>query len=191
MASQTEGTELVKKHKILACTGELIFTGTFVYGFEQRLIDAMNEGVKSGASTKIVKFVPLEEVTMTTRKGGDHHFSQIYLAKSNIIFIAQHPGISRDKPLSTYPFRPKTPVGVTIYAAQIYVAQVYAAPYILKGKLYIDTWGQVADAIEGSASFIPLTQVEIEPALPGGASKFDFMAINTQRIISISEDPGS
>jgi len=44
MASQTEGTELVKKHKILACTGELIFTGTFVYGFEQRLIDAMNEG---------------------------------------------------------------------------------------------------------------------------------------------------
>ncbi len=191
MVSQMDSSDLVNKYKILACTGELVFTGTFVYGFEQRLIDAMNEGVKTSASTKIVDFLPLEDVIMTSKEGGDHKFNQIYIAKSNIIFVAQSPSVSRDKPLSTYPFRQKTPVDVTIYAAQIYVAQVFAAPYILKGRLYIDTWGQVVDAIESSDNFIPLTQVEITPDLPGGASKFDFIAINKQRIISISENPGS
>jgi hypothetical protein len=191
MASQTDGSDLVNKYKILACTGELVFTGTFIYGFEQRLIDALNEGVKTGASTKIVEFLPLEDVVMKAPEGDDQKFSQIYIAKSNIIFVAQSPSISREKPLSTYPFRQKTPVGVTIYAAQIYVAQVYAAPYVLKGQLYIDTWGQVVDAIESSDEFIPLTQVEITPALPDGSSKFDFIAINKQRIISISENPGS
>ena len=118
MINQNNGSDLVNKYKILACTGELVFTGTFVYGFEQRLIDAMNEGVKTGASTKIVEFLPLEDVTMTGPAGKDRKFSQIYIAKSNIIFVAQSPSISREKPLSTYPFRQKTPVGVTIYAAQ-------------------------------------------------------------------------
>ena len=168
MVSQQDGSDLVNRYKILACTGELVFTGTFEYGFEQRLIDALNEGVKTGASTKIVDFLPLEDAVMTSERGGDQKVSQVYIAKSNIIFVAQSPSIAREKPLSTYPFRQKTPVGVTIYAAQIYVAQVYAAPYILKGDLYIDTWGQVADAIESSDNFIPLTQVEMSPRCRAG-----------------------
>jgi hypothetical protein len=93
----------------------------------------------------------------------------------------------KGKKLSAYPYRSKQPVGVTIYTAQIYQAQVHASPYVLKGQIYVETWGQVADTIESKDRFIPLTSVEVDPVLPGGGSQFDFVAINKERMISICE----
>ncbi len=184
MAVEAEGNEQQKNYEVLVCTGDLVYTGSFKYGFDQRLIDGLNEGIRSNAATKIVGFLPLTDATIIDRKGKETKQSLIYIAKNNIIFVGQVSSKAREKPLSTYPFREKLPIGVTIVAAQ-----VYAAPYKVKGRIYVDTWGQVADTIESPSRFLPLTQVEIDPPLPGGGSKFDFIAINKERIISLSETP--
>ncbi len=181
------GSELNKQYRILVCAGELIFAGVFKCNISQRLIDALNEGVRESPLSKVVDFLPLQDVTMTDVSGSKKKFNHIYVAKNNIIFIAQVSTEVKGKKLSAYPYRSKQPVGVTIYTAQIYQAQVHASPYILKGQIYVETWGQVADTLENRERFIPLTNVKIDPALPGGENQFDFIAINRERIISICE----
>ena len=188
MEGKSENTELYKQYEVLACTGEWVFTGVYKCDFEQRLIDALNEGVRTGSSLRVVDFLPLTDATMKNVKGDEKKFNQVYVAKNNIIFVAQITGKNKEKPLSTYPFRIKVPVGVMIYAAQAYVAEVYAAPYIISGQIYIDTWGQVADTIETDSKFLPLTRVLIDPVPTGGISQYDFVAINKERILSICEN---
>lgn len=181
----TEGALPDNRFEVIVCTGELVFTGIFKYGFEQRLIDALNEGVRLNPQAKIVDFVVLQDATMSGAGNLERKFPQIYIAKHNIIFVAQVISKKRDKPLTSYPFRPKTSVGVTIFAAQIYVAQTNARPYELKGEIYVDSWGQIVDTLETGAQFIPLTNVVIEQAPPHVGDRFDFLAINKQRIITI------
>jgi hypothetical protein len=187
MDAETGVSELNKQYQILVCTSELIFEGTFKCNLSQRLIDALNEGVRESPVSKAVDFLPLEDVTISDVKGKKRKSPRIYIAKNNIIFVAQLSSEVKGKKLSAYPYRKKLPVGVTIYAAQMFMAQVYALPYVLKGQLYVETWGQVADTIETRDRFLPLTQVEVDPAPPGEGMQYDFVAINKERIISICE----
>jgi hypothetical protein len=187
MDTESGGSELNKQYEIMVCTGELIFRGMFKCNVSQRLIDALNEGVRESPLSKVVDFLPLQGVTMTDISGRIKKFQQIYVAKNNIIFIAQVSSEVKGKKLNAYPYRRKQPVGVTIYTAQFYQAQVYASPYVLKGQIYVETWGQVADTIESKERFLPLTAVQVDPAPPGGGTGFDFVAINRERIISICE----
>jgi hypothetical protein len=189
MADGMEGDLPYNRFEVMVCTGELVFTGIFKYGFEQRLIDALNEGVRLNPQVKIMDFVILQDAVMTGAGVKEKKYPQIYIAKHNIIFMAQITSKKREKPLTAYPFRPKTTLGVTIFAAQIYVAQTNAKPYQLKGEIYVDSWGQIADTLETGSQFIPLTNVEIEQAPPHVGNRFDFLAINKQRIISICENP--
>ena len=189
MAEGISGNLPDNQLEVIVCTGEMVFTGTFSFSFEQRLIDALNEGVRVSPQVKMVDFVRLENAVMT---GAGHHKQQYpvtYITKENIIFVAQVTSKKREKPLTTYPFRPKMSTDVAIFAAQIYMAQTNVKPYQLKGEIYIDSWGHVVDTLEGGPLFIPLTNVEIEQAPPHVGNRFDFMAINKQRIISICENP--
>jgi hypothetical protein len=184
MTAENEGSGLHRRFEVLVCTGALTFTGTLICDFSQRLIDALNEGMRTETSAKVVSFLPLLNVTMTGIRGDAQKFPGINIAKNNIVFVAQ---ISDEgaQPLRTYPFREKLPVAVMAYVAMLSDVQ-----YRLDGRIYVDTWGQVIDTIESEAHFIPLTQVEIEPALPGAGSRFDFLALNKEHIISICESPG-
>jgi len=187
MAVDKDCVELNKQYEILVCTGEVIFTGSFMCCLSQRLIDALNEGVRATTVSKAVDFLSLQNVTMNDIHGNTKKFNRIYVAKNNIIFVAQLSTEVKGKKLSAYPYRKKQPVGVTIYTAQIYHAQVYASPYIIKGQMHVETWGQVADTIESKERFLPFTDVEVTPAPPGGGSKFDFIAVNRERMISVCE----
>jgi hypothetical protein len=187
MDTESDISESNKQYKILVCTGELVFEGLFHCNISQRLIDALNEGVRESPSSKMVDFLLMQGVTMTDISGHEKKFNQIYIARNNIIFIAQVSTEIRGHTFSSYPYRRKQPVGVTIYTAQIYQAQVYASPYVLKGQIYVETWGQVADTIESKERFLPLTNVEVDTVLPAGGKHFDFVAINKERIISICE----
>ena len=189
MGEGTESASLDNRFEVMICTGELVFTGIFKYGFEQRLIDALNEGIRLNPQAKIVDFVILQDATMTGPGNLEKKFPQIYIAKHNIIFMAQVTSKKREKPMTGYPFRSKTSIGVTIFASQIYIAQTNAKPYILKGEIYVDSWGQIVDTLETGSQFIPLTNVKIDQAPPHVGSGFEFLAINKQRIISICETP--
>jgi hypothetical protein len=185
MTIENEGSELYKQFEVLVCTGELLFRGTFRGEFSQRLIDALNEGVRTDDSSKVVDFLPLMNVSVTSIKGGEKKFPCIYVAKNSIVFVAQIPDGREENPLRNYPFREKLPVGVMAYAARVSDMQ-----YTLDGRIYVETWGQVIDTVESESRFLPLTQVEIHPAPPGAGSRFDFVALNKQHIISICESSG-
>jgi hypothetical protein len=187
LTGDSDSTELDKQYEIVVCAGELVFSGTFSCNFSQRLIDALNEGVRESPLSMLVDFLLLENATMTTGAGDRKRFPRIYIAKNNIAFVAEMAAEVPGKKLSAYPYRRKLPVGVTIYASQIHAAEVVASSYILRGKLFIETWGQVADTIETKDRFLPLTQVDVDPPLPDGGSQFSFVAINRLRIISICE----
>ncbi|MCX5997595.1 MAG: hypothetical protein NTV42_08355 [Chloroflexi bacterium] len=185
MMPENEGPELYKQFEVLVCTGALSFRGTLRCDFSQRLIDALNEGVRTDTWVKVVKFLPILDVTMTGTGVGEKKFPSIYIAKSNIVFVAQISGDNTEKPLRAYPFREKLPVVVMAYAARVSDVQ-----YALDGRIYVETWGKVIDTVESEARFVPLTQVEINPPLPGAGSRFDFVALNKDHIISICESPG-
>lgn len=187
MDADLGGSELNKQYEILVCAGELIFTGLFKCNLSQRLIDALNEGIRESPSVKNVDFLPMYNVTMSDVRGNVKKFNRIYITKSNVIFVAQLSTEVKGKKLNAYPYRRKQPVGVTIYTAQIYHAQVFTSPYILKGQIHVESWGQVADTIESKERFLPFTDVEVSPSTPDGRSKFDFVAINRERVISICE----
>jgi hypothetical protein len=185
MDPESASSELYRQFDVLVCTGELVFSGSVRCDFSQRLIDALNEGVKAETRSRIRDFLPLSDVTVTDLKGGTTTVSRLHVSKNNIIFVAQARSATPGKPLTSYPFSQKLPVTVMAYAAG-----AAAIPYRMKGCIYIDTWGQITDTLETEERFLPLTQAEIAPALPGNLSQFDFVALNKGRIISIGEIPG-
>ena len=184
MDTESVNSELYRQFDVLVCTGELVFSGSLRCDFSQRLIDALNEGVKAETRSRIRDFLPLSDVTVSDLKGGTTTVSRLHISKNNIIFVAQSTSTTPGKPLSTYPFRQKLPVTITAYAAG-----AAATPYRMQGCIYIDTWGQITDTLETEERFMPLTQAEINPAMPGNRSKFDFVALNKERIVSIGEMP--
>ena len=185
MMAENGDSELHKQFEVLVCTGALSFTGTLRCDFSQRLIDALNEGMRTETLAKVVGFLPLVNVTMTGTPGDEQKFPRIYIAKNNIVFVAQIPDGRSEKPLRTYPFQGKPPVYVMVYASGVSGVQ-----YALNGRMYVDTGGQVIDTIESEVRFLPLTQVEIVPAPPGAHARFDFVALNREHIISICESAG-
>lgn len=172
MSEQKTASEDYKLYEVVICTGSRVFRGTLRCELEQRLIDAFNEGVPVGASSRGVDFVPLSNVDCWDVQGNKAHYPGLYISKNSIILIAQLSGNDIEKRIAGYPYREKTGVP----------AEIFAAPYSIKGQVYLDTWGQLGDAIEEEISFLPLTGVEIEPPLPVGRSRFDFAAVNKRRI---------
>lgn len=185
MTAENTDSEGYRQFEVLVCTGELLFSGTLKSESSQRLIDALNEGVRTDAFSKAMSFLPLMDVRVTSNRGREKNFPHMYIAKSNIVFVARISDRSGETPLRNYPYREKLPVRVMAYAARASDIQ-----YTLDGRIYVETWGQVIDTVESELHFLPLTQVEISPAPPGAGSKFDFVALNKQHIISICESPG-
>ena len=185
MDPESVSSELYQQFDVLVCTGELVFSGSVRCDFSQRLIDALNEGIRAETRSRIRDFLPMSDVTVTGPKGVTTAVPRLHISKNNIIFVAQARSASPDKPLTTYPFRQKLPVTIMAYAAG-----AAATPYRLNGCIYIDTWGQITDTLETEDRFLPLTKAEIDPAMPGNQSHFEFIALNKERIVSISEMPG-
>ncbi len=185
MDPESEGCELHRQFDVLVCTGELVFSGKMRCDFSQRLIDALNEGIRTETRSHLRDFLTLSDVTVGDLKGGKTTVSHLHISKNNIIFVAQVRSATPDKPLTTYPFSQKLPVTVMAYAAGAATIQ-----FKINGCIYIDTWGHITDTLETEERFIPLTQAKIEPAMPGKRSRFDFIALNKERIVSIGEITG-
>jgi len=182
MDPESEGSELHRQFDVLVCTGEMVFSGKMRCDFSQRLIDALNEGIRTETRSRLRDFLTLSEVTVKNPKGGKAAVPLLHISKNNIIFVAQARSVAPEKPLTTYPFSQKLPVTVMAYAAGAATIQ-----FRINGCIYIDSWGHITDTLETEERFIPLTQAKIAPAMPGNRSSFDFIALNKERIVSIGE----
>ncbi|MDD5398848.1 MAG: hypothetical protein PHU70_07175, partial [Dehalococcoidia bacterium] len=65
MHSESEGNELHQQFNVLVCTGELVFNGKMRCNFSQRLIDALNEGIRTETRSHLKDFLTLSDVTVS------------------------------------------------------------------------------------------------------------------------------
>jgi hypothetical protein len=178
MTHSTDSSNLISQHEVKVCTGSCLFSGLLKCDDNQRLIDAINEGVLYGASAHSVRFLPLSKADVVDSKGEKKKFSDVYISKGDIIFLARGENEMKGRKLSSYPYKEKIAQRVTISAGQ----------YTIRGHVHIDTWGQLPDTIESELNFFPVTEVEIFPALFEGEHRFDFVAVNRDKITYICRE---
>ena len=82
MDSESVSSELYRQFDVLVCTGELVFSGSVRCDFSQRLIDALNEGVRAETRSRIRDFLSLTDVTVTDLKGGTTSVARLHISKT-------------------------------------------------------------------------------------------------------------
>lgn len=177
--------------KVVVCTPDSTATG-YTYRLQhQSLLDALNKGFDNGlvpynpspTGKAIGKdFVPLTDVKISAPGGSQQYLASTHINKANILFIAEidmgEPGkADNGKLLMKVTKRPVA-------------AEVNMPPYELVGKMHAEIWERLGNTLKGDERFLPLTDVEITPHFFNGNSRFDFVAINKDKVAHVGEPAG-
>lgn len=181
--SEWRNNENLGQIAVVVCTETHTFAGFTYCAYGQRLLDALNEGLPID-SWRIGKyFLALTEVEVFLPDAGREDVASTYIRKSNILFVcgkSETQFAARGSRFSdtTYPFRRRKKSVPVI---------VRYPSYTLLGKMHNDVFEKLMDTLEGEDSFLPVTNVEILPGLVSGESKFDFVAVNKDKIVYVAE----
>ena len=172
----------LKQVKVLVCTETCIFTGYAYRGNHQRLLDILNQHTLANSTQLGKDFLPLTDVEVSLTKGEKKTTAETYIKKSSILFVGEmgegQPATSLNKGRPfIYPMRPKTPLA----------AEIHLPLYVLRGQMYGESWQQILDVIDKADNFIALTNTEVFRILDHAASRFDFVAVNRDKIIYVGE----
>ncbi len=198
MTSESQSTDNGRRWKddevrrvgVAVCTAELTAVGYTYCLRSQRLLDVLNKGLDDGtarsqASVRVVvgkDFVPLVEARIVFGKGGQRYVASTNIRKSNILFVAE---ISGGQPETTS-------VRELLKVTKKPVAtDVHVPPYHLAGWMHAEIWEQLSDHLESHDRFLPLTDVAVMPKLANVESRFDFVAVNKDRVVYIGESAGA
>ncbi len=170
----------LRKLPVVVCTLSGVFVGDTYRLEEQRLLDALNRGFIARALRMAGDFMPLTDVELYSPGGKRVRLPSIHVHKSNILFVGEKKS-SPDAAVGREIRRPqliraKTPLG----------AEIHVPPYVLEANVYVETWGELPEAIETDNRFLPLTDVRIRPVLPGAESGLDFVAVNREKILYVT-----
>jgi hypothetical protein len=171
---------MVRQVTVVVCTATATFAGHTYHLKQQRLSDVLNKGFSVDLSRIGGDFLPLNEVEIFFPDGSKRSMTSVYIRKTTILFVAEVRQLTmaalKDKP-KIYPVKATKPIRI----------EVFMPGYTLVGKIHGETWHQLSDAINRDVIFLPLTNVEISPGLAIGESRFDFVAINKDRIVFVGE----
>jgi len=163
---------------VVVCTATCTFAGHAYRLQQQRLLDALNKKpLRVGRD-----FVPLTEVELLFPDGRRAHRASTYVRKANILFVAEGGQLQREaadaaERRSAAVVRKKKPIA----------AEVHMPLYVIAGEMHGEMWQELMDTLDGDETFIPLTNVEISPALATGESRFSFVAVNKNQITYVGE----
>jgi hypothetical protein len=174
-----DDTSLVKV-PVVVCAASGTFIGNTYHIEDQRLLDALNGGFVAKALRIGKEFTPLTEVEAFVANAKRTSFPNIYIRKSNIFFVAE----KRDEPKAVVGMNRRTHL---VRRKTQTRTEIHMPPYVLQGNVHIDIWEELLDTIDRDQRFMPLTEVRIHPALVGGTSAFDFVAVNKDLVAFISE----
>lgn len=172
----------LKQVKVLVCTETCIFTGYAYCANHQRLLDILNQHTVSNSTQLGKDFLPLTQVEVSLPKGEKKITPETYIKKSSILFVGEinegQPAVSqsKDKPLA-YPMRSKTPLA----------AEIHMPLYILRGQMHGEAWQHILDVVDKADNFLALTNTEVFRILDHAASRFDFVAVNRDKIVYVGE----
>ena len=170
------------KVPVVVCAVSGTFVGTTYHINDQRLLDALNGGFVAKALRMGKDFMPLTEVEAYTPNGKRTTLPCIYIRKSNIFFVGEKRAESKvavDGKRRAHLLRRKMQTGT----------EVHMPPYVLQGNVHVEIWEELLETIDRDQRFMPLTEVKINPAPAGGTSAFDFVAVNKDHVVYLSESP--
>jgi hypothetical protein len=176
----------LKQVKVLVSTETCTLNGYTYCGNNQRLLDTLNQSAVSNSMPLGKDFLPLVQVEVSLPNGEKKITVDASVKKSSILFVGEKSegetslSPTKDRPL-VYPMRPKSPIGVEIHLPM----------YILRGQMYAEAWQQILDVVDRADKFIALTDVEVYRTTDNAASTFDFVAVNRDKIIYVSESASS
>jgi len=178
-------TELVGAPR---CTYVLVFTDTnmirgyMTHAISERFLDILNQDSVVNKPNLTNSFLPLTEVEIYDRDGKKEIVSSTCLLNKNNTLIVAEPRIVYGelppaKPFRFTMFQRKKPVWVNIQIQDLVVV----------GQAYISQNESSIKELEMEQTFIPVTSATLTSKLNSSHYEFDFMAVNKNQIISISE----
>jgi hypothetical protein len=148
---------------------------------QHRLLDDLNTGFVANLHRLGGEFMPLTKVKILYPSGEKDVALSNHVRKSSILFVAERSSgqIERNgsKEARVQTPRIKKPLSV----------RIYMSPYAIEGKIHMGLWQELAQALDGGNSFLPMTDVVISPSLLTGEAEFPFVAVNKNQIVHIGE----
>jgi hypothetical protein len=178
-------TELVSAPR---CTYVLVYTDTnmirgyMTHAVSERFLDILNQVSIVNKPNLTNSFLPLADVEIFDREGKKENVAGTCLLNKNNTLVVAEPRITYGelppaKPFRFTMFQRKKPVWVNIQIQDL----------IVVGQVYIGQNESSIKALEMDQTFIPVTSANLTSKLNPSHSEFDFMAVNQNQIISISE----
>jgi len=177
-----EGNTRLKQVKVFVCTETCNLNGYTYCLNHQRLLDTLNQGAVANATPLGKDFLPMVQAEVSFPNGDIKTTTEANVRKSNILFVGEksesQPAIpeSQDRQL-TYRVRPKAPLAV----------EIHLPLYVLRGQIYGEAWQQILDVVDRADKFIALTNCEVRRVLDNAELKFDFIAVNRDKIVYVGE----
>ena len=170
----------LRRVDVIVCTVAGTFVGHTYRSSRLRLLDALNKGFAARGARIGMDYIPMTEVEMYLPEGGKQPMASVHIRKTNVVFVCEKGGGQPDADAGkgAKVIVAKKPVG----------AKVYVAPYILVGRLHSAAWAELVTSLHHEEAFIPLTNVQLSPALPTGEVKFDFVAVNKDQVVYVGEE---
>jgi hypothetical protein len=167
---------------IVVFTERNMFKGYTIHTISERLLDILNQGSVVNESGLTNNFLPLTEVEICKLDGKKEDVAaNCLLNKSNILAVAESKitcgELPPPKPFRYTLFQRKKPVWVNIQVQDLTIV----------GQVYISESESSINALDMEHIFMPVTTATLSSELGSLHADFDFMVVNTNQIISISE----
>jgi hypothetical protein len=167
---------------IVLFTERNVFRGYTIHAISERFLDILNQGSIVNKPGLTNEFLPLTEVEIFDLNGKKEDVAaNCLISKNNTLAVGESRITRGELPPST-PFRytlfqRKKPVSVNIQIQDLTVV----------GQVYISQSEASIEALEMDQIFIPVTNATLSSNLNSSHFEFDFLAVNKNQIISISE----
>ncbi|AKG53221.1 hypothetical protein DGWBC_0541 [Dehalogenimonas sp. WBC-2] len=166
-----------KRINVTIFTIDAQFNGYIECQQQQRLLDVLN-AITDRNNILGDDFLVINDVDvyyLQPKNSIIRHLSVGYIRRNNIVFVGENKCANDCKLEMPFGMREKKAIS----------AEVEFPRMILRGYLYAETWQDLPGAINRKERFLPLTDVHLDSPLIDGVDKFEFVAVNRDRIICI------
>jgi len=163
--------------KVFIFTTSGLFSGYTYCQYQQRLLDALNKGFMTSKLVSGSDFLPLFNLDIFSPGISPRHMDTVYIRKNNVLLVGESDTSLPAGASNAYPIRRKKTLPTVINLPQV----------SLSGNMYSELWEELQDSLNRSDQFIPLTNVDIVPALPSGISCSNFVAVNKDHIVYVGK----
>ncbi|MDD5703807.1 MAG: hypothetical protein PHU23_17370 [Dehalococcoidales bacterium] len=169
---------------VTAYTYENMYKGYIVHSVEERFLDVLNHGSVEDKRESAGEFLFLNDVEVYTLDGKKKDATANCLLNKNSTLVIAESRITAgelppSKPFSYLSFQRKKAAWVNIMMRNLCVT----------GQVYIGQDQESISLLDLDQMYIPVTRATMVFALWPDLPKFDFLAVNKDRIVSILELP--